>query len=68
MNKNQKKQVFYEGIKEKLDDLAEDDICFKYGRLIAIGVMDFSLDNIDKVQISQNTYTYLTNTVKNFNW
>ncbi len=68
MQKKQYDKLYIEGIKERLEDLIEDDIYFKYGRLIAIDIMTYSNDKIDYGKIVEYARKNLKSKKKDLSW
>lgn len=44
MTESAAEKLFMEGIKERIEDLTEDDMYYAYGRLIAEGKLELSME------------------------
>lgn len=61
--------IYTEGIKEKLEDLVEDDIFHTYGMLIAEGKTDFSMDlAVDPAKLYKCVHQYKDDRKPSMEW
>lgn len=60
--------IYAEGIKERLEDIVEDDIYHRYGVLIAQGKIDFSRDVLENTTELTKVVSKLWKRSETFDW
>lgn len=62
-------KIFVEGIKEKIEELLDDDIFYRYGQLIGRGSADFNIEYLkNTVDLMKNVPSVKKSTKKTLEW